>query len=99
MKNLGGHNFSYTRAVQRALEARGIPSEALVHRSFPADVAAECGYHPTFSLGSYDFPPGNGRVRDLRYVYAQSVVFADELQQALRERGNDEVALAFSHTV
>src|SRR6185436_9994091 len=84
MRNLGGHNFSYTRAVQSALERRGFSVTVLANKNLTGDVAKEFGYEPVFSFGAYDFPPGNGVLRDLQYVYAQSVVYSDELERAFK---------------
>jgi glycosyltransferase involved in cell wall biosynthesis len=98
MRNIGGHNFSYTRAVQSAFERRGFSVTVLANKNLPGDVAKEYGYDPVFSFGAYDFPPGNGVWRDLAYLYAQSVVYSDELEQAF-EQASDEYSIVFCHTV
>jgi glycosyltransferase involved in cell wall biosynthesis len=98
MRNLGGHNFSYTRSVQAALEKRGYGVTVLANKNLAGDVAKESGYHPVFSFGAYDFPPGNGVIRDLAYIYAQSVVYSDELEQAFKQTAT-EYSIVFCHTV
>ena len=98
MRNLGGHNFSYTRAVQSALEKRGFSVTVLANKNLAADVATEFGYEPTFSFGTYDYPPGNGVYRDLAYIYAQGVVYSDELEQVFKQ-ASKEYAIVFCHTV
>lgn len=99
MKNMGGHNFSYTRAVQSALEQKGFDVTVLANRSLSGDLVKATGYRPVFSFGAYDFPPGNGKLRDFGYLYAQSVIFSDELEQAFRRVVSDEPSLVFCHTV
>ena len=96
MRNLGGHNFSYTRAVQRALEARGIECRVLTHKALPVDLARSYAFKPTFTYGAYDFPPGQGWWSDLRSIYAQAKVFSMELAAAIDGEPYDFV---FSHTL
>src|SRR5713101_3645360 len=98
MRNLGGHNFSYTRAVEAALEERGFSVSVFANKNLAADLARTTGYKQVFSFGAYDFPPGNGPVRDLRYLYAQSIVYSDELEQAFSQT-EDDYAIIFCHTV
>ena len=98
MRNLGGHNFSYTRAVQAALEQRGLSVTVFANKNLTGELTKTTGYKPVFSFGAYDFPPGNGPLRDLRYLYAQSVVYSDELEQAFKE-APDEYSIVFCHTV
>ena len=98
MKHTGGHNFSYTRAVQAALESRGFAVDVLGNRSMSADLVQATGYRPTFSVGTYDYPPGGGRFRDLVYLYAQSVIFGEELWHGLRQVGVERYGLIFCHT-
>jgi len=99
LKHTGGHNFSYTRAVQAALESRGFAVDALGNRNMSADLIRTTGYRPTFSIGTYDYPPGSGRFRDLAYLYAQSVIFGDELWHGLRQVDAERCGLIFCHTV
>ena len=99
MRNVGGHNFSYTQAVQRAFQARGCAVDVLANRGLASDLAERHHFRPTFSCGTYDTPLGHGRWRDLVYVHAQGRVFDEELDHALRcvlERSPD---LVFCHTV
>jgi glycosyltransferase involved in cell wall biosynthesis len=96
MRSLSGHNFSYTQAVRQALVDRGAHVDVLVNRGFPSDLAAAHGLRPIFSCGAFDFAMGHGRIRDLAYVRAQSHVFAEELEHALRGADYD---LVFSHTL
>ena len=98
LRNLGGHNFSYTRAVQAALEQRGVSVTVFANKNLTGELTKTTGYEPVFSFGAYDFPPGNGPLRDLRYLYAQSVVYSDELEQAIKKVG-DEYSGVFCHTV
>ena len=46
MRNLGGHNYSYTRAVQSALEQRGFTVSVLVNKNLSADIVQATGYKP-----------------------------------------------------
>jgi len=99
MRTRGGHNFSYTRAVQRALEARGAAVDVFVNRGLASDMAEAHGFHPIFSCGAYDHPLGHGRVRDLVYLRAQSVVYTEELFHGLRCVLKREPDLVFCHTL
>jgi glycosyltransferase involved in cell wall biosynthesis len=99
LKHAGGHNFSYTRAVQAALESRGFAVDALGNRNMSTDLVQTTGYRPIFSVGTYDYPPGGGRFRDLAYLYAQSVIFGEELWHGLRQVGAERYGLIFCHTV
>lgn len=99
LKNLGGHNFSYTRAVQAALEQKGFDVTVLASRNLSGDLVKSAGYHPVFSFGAYDYPPGNGKLKDLGYLYAQSVIYSHELEAAFRNFVSDEPLLVFCHTV
>jgi len=99
LKHLGGHNFSYTKAVKLALEERGLSVTVFANKGLMENVAGASGYYPVFSLGSYDWPPGNGKVRDLMYIYAQSIVFSDELEHAFKRIVGDDCVLVLSHTV
>jgi glycosyltransferase involved in cell wall biosynthesis len=97
LRSLGGHNYTYTRSVARALEARGARVAVLANRGLGAALDGT-GFRPAFTSGAYDFPPGHGPLRDLLYVYAQSVVFAEELEHALA-RLPEPPDLVFSHTL
>lgn len=99
LRNLGGHNFSYTKAVQAALEQRGFTVTVFANKHLPGDLARDLGYHPIFSLGAYDYPPSNSAVRDLIHLYAQSIIYSDELQHALNSTNADDYGLVFCHTV
>lgn len=98
MKNLGGHNFSYTRAVQDALEEKGFKADVFASKLLSADLAKSSGYTPVFTNGAYDFPPYKGIKRDLTYIYAQSVIYAEELEQVLADKLS-EYSAVFCHTV
>jgi glycosyltransferase involved in cell wall biosynthesis len=99
MRNVGGHNFSYTRAVQKELEARGYGVDVLVHRSFPDELARTSGYQPTFEAGAYDFGPDSGLIAQMKFFRHRSRIFAAELSSALRELDANRYALLFSHTL
>ncbi len=99
LKNLGGHNLSYTRAVQAALEQKGFTVTVFANKSMAGELVKETGYHPVFSFGAYDYPLGNGKLRDLQYLYAQSHIYSQELEQAFKHLVQDEQALFFCHTV
>jgi glycosyltransferase involved in cell wall biosynthesis len=99
MRNMGGHNYSYTRAVQAAFVARGCSVNVLANRGLPSEVAEAAGFRPLFSCGAYDFPLGHGRVRDLIYLNAQSRVYAEELEHGLRTVLSRDPDLVFCHTV
>lgn len=99
LKNLGGHNFSYTRAVQSALERKGLAVTVFANRNLSGELAKTTGYHPVFSFGAYDYPLGIGKIRDIQYLYAQSVIYSQELEQAFKHLVKDEPALIFCHTI
>lgn len=99
LRNRGGHNLAYTRAVQAALEKRGVSVEVLANKNLTGELAEETHYRPYFSLGAFDFPPGNGPVRDLIYLYAQSVVYSYELEYAFKNLLDDDIDLIFCHTL
>src|SRR5262245_47084045 len=99
MRNAGGHNFSYTQAVEHSLASSGLIVDVLASRHLAPDLARESGYRPVFSIGAYDFAPGNGALRDLGYVVAQSVVFAAELERYLASVDRGSYAALFSHTL
>ncbi|HEX3151775.1 MAG TPA: glycosyltransferase, partial [Gemmataceae bacterium] len=61
--------------------------------------ADETGYCPTFTWGAYDFSPGRGFLRDLRFQRNQGAVFADELERATDHIGLEKFDLVFCHTV
>ena len=98
MKNLGGHNFSYTRAVQDALEQKGFEVDVFSNKLLPDDLAKSSGYKPVFTHGAYDFPPFKGIKRDLAHIYAQSIIYADELECELENKLSDYSAI-FCHTI
>ncbi len=95
LRGVAGHNLGYTRAVRGAFEARGAEVTVFAHRHLARELQGE-GYLPVFSVGAYEFPPGNGPWADLTYQYAQARIYADELRHALRDRSFD---LVFLHTV
>jgi glycosyltransferase involved in cell wall biosynthesis len=99
MRNLGGHNYSYTRAVQAAFVARGCSVNVLANRGLPSEVAEAAGFRPVFSCGAYDFPLGHGKARDLAYLRAQSRIYAEELEHGLRTVLSRDCDLVFCHTV
>ena len=97
LKGLSGHNLAYTNAVRSALESEGCPVEVLANKNLPSGLAGAEPYRRTFSLGAFDFPPGRGAMRNLTYLYAQSLIHAHELEAALETI--DEPAFVFCHTV
>ncbi len=99
MKNEGGHHFSYTRAMQGAFERRGVQVDVLANRHMDRNLAEASGYHGAFSFGTHDYPPGVGWWRDLVYLYAQSEIYAAELQQTLGRLGAAKYGLVFCHTI
>jgi glycosyltransferase involved in cell wall biosynthesis len=99
MRTLGGHNFTYTEAVRSAFVDRGHGVQVFVNRGLPADLAEAHGFRPVFSVGNYDAALGHGWVRDLAYVYAQSIVFAEDLEHAFRSLSPEVPDLIFSHTL
>jgi glycosyltransferase involved in cell wall biosynthesis len=98
LRNLGGHNFTYTRAVASELEARGYPVTVFANKNLPDELARACGYDPVLTFGAYDFAMGHGRFRDLRYLRAQAVIHADELEAAFRRIDLSAHGLVFCHT-
>jgi glycosyltransferase involved in cell wall biosynthesis len=97
LRGVTGHNFSYTRSVEEALRERGFEVAVFVHKHAQRELVRDLGYRAVFSLGTYDLPPGNGRWRDLAYLYAQSLIYADEMERALAEHAPFD--LVFCHTV
>ena len=98
MKNLGGHNFSYTRAVQDALADFGVETEVWANKSLQKDTAQEFGFRRVFSQGAYDFPPNKGIKDNLIYIYAQSVLYGNELARAFENKLSDYAGV-FCHTI
>jgi glycosyltransferase involved in cell wall biosynthesis len=99
LRNLGGHNYSYTRAVESELEARGHPVTVIANKGLPDDLAGAHGYEKALTFGAYDFALGQGRFRVLRYIGAQGLIHADELEAVSQRIGMDEYGLIFCHTV
>lgn len=99
MKNLGGHNFSYTRAVQSAFEQRGFAVTVFVNKQVAEDLVKATGYRPVFTFGAYDFPQGRGRVINLLRLYQQARVYRQELESALAPTATRDYSLIFCHTV
>lgn len=98
LKDVRGHNLSYTKAVASELQKRGIAVTVFANKNLNETLAKETGYQAIFSHGTYDNPPGNGVVRDLVYTYLQSGIYADELERALTVSGT-AFDLVFCHTV
>lgn len=98
MKNLGGHNFSYTRAVQNALAQKGYETDVLANKALPEELAQSSGYQPTFTYGAYDFPPPARIDRVLKYIHSQSDVYANELKNYFKNKLSDYAAV-FCHTI
>lgn len=98
MKNLGGHNFSYTRAVQNALAAKGFATDVLTNKSLPEELAQSAGYQPTFTYGAYDFPPPARIDRVVKHIHSQSDVYVAELQNFFKDKLSDYDAV-FCHTI
>lgn len=98
MQNLGGHNFSYTRAVEEALAEKGFETEVFANRKLSDELAKSSGYRPIFTQGAYDFPPFKGIRRDLPHIYAQSILYSNELEHILENNLSDYAAI-FCHTI
>jgi glycosyltransferase involved in cell wall biosynthesis len=98
MKNLGGHNFSYTRAVQNALAQKSFASDVLANKALPDELAQSSGYQPTFTYGAYDFPPPAGIGQVIKHINTQSEVYAGELAQFFENKLSDYAAV-FCHTI
>src|SRR6516225_7413100 len=99
LKNLGGHNYTYTNAVKNALLERGCDVDVFASRELGEDLAGASGFHRVFSYGAYDFPPGRSAFNDLTVLYERSAVYADDLQRALEQRAAKDFDLVFCHTV
>jgi glycosyltransferase involved in cell wall biosynthesis len=99
LRTFSGHNFTYTQAVVAAFRERGCSVQVLVNRGLPAGVARSHGLDPVFSLGAYDTAHGHGWVRDLAYVHAQGIVFAEDLEHAFRTTVAPDPELVLSHTL
>jgi glycosyltransferase involved in cell wall biosynthesis len=98
LKSMGGHNYTYTSLVRTALQNKGWSVDVLAHKALPRALAEAGSFTPVFSNGAYDFPCARGTVRNLLFVYAQSVIFHDELELAL-ELAPHCYDLIFSHTL
>jgi glycosyltransferase involved in cell wall biosynthesis len=99
LKNLGGHNYSYTNAVRTALSERGYDVDVFANRALEEGLARESGFRRVFSYGAYDFPPGKSRLNDLSVLYERSAVYADDLARAFEQHKTEDYALVFCHTV
>lgn len=99
LRGVIGHNYFYTQAVRRELEARGFEVTVFANKHASADFIKKTGFKPVFSLGTYDFIPLNGPLPDLAYLYLQSGIYAYELQAAMREINGENFDLVFCHTV
>src|SRR5262245_15725416 len=99
LKNLGGHNYSYTNAVKKALVDRGYRVQVFANRNLEDGLANASGFHRVFSYGAYDFPPGKSRLNDLRILYKRGAVYADDLEGALDRNGAEEYGMVFCHTL
>ena len=99
LRNLGGHNYSYTKAVKDALLERGCNVDVFASRRLEENLARASGFHRVFSYGAYDFPPGRSPLGDLTILYERSAIYADDLQGALEKGGAADYDLVFCHTV
>ncbi|GEM_PF-3389804 len=99
LRGVIGHNFFYTRTVQRELERRGFDVTVFINKQAPASLLDETNYKPIFSLGTYDIVPQNGKRDDLIYTYLQGGIYSYELQSAINTLENKNFDLTFFHTV
>jgi len=99
LRGVIGHNFFYTRTVQKELERRGFDVTVFVNKHAPGNLIDETGYKPIFSLGTYDIVPQNGKRDDLIYTYLQSGIYSYELKAAINNLENNNFDLTFFHTV
>lgn len=99
LRGIIGHNFFYTRVVQSELEKRGFDVTVFINKHAPADLIAETGYKPTFSIGTYDIIPNNGKRDDLIYTYLQSGIYAFDFKAEINKLENKNFDLIFFHTV
>lgn len=82
LRDIGGHNYTYTRLLETALSARGVETAVLAHAGL-ADSLRACGYRAVFSKGTYDFPYGRGPLHSLLKLWRQAGVYATELAAAI----------------
>jgi glycosyltransferase involved in cell wall biosynthesis len=99
LRDIGGHNYTYTRSVERELQARGFSVVVLAHRDLSKATLSETGYRPVFSKGRYDFPAGRTPLHALVNLWQQARVYANELRGALREIRPRSPELVFCHTL
>ncbi|MGZ3421884.1 MAG: glycosyltransferase [Polyangiales bacterium] len=99
LRHIGGHNFSYTQSVRRALVDRGVSVTVLANRALPPDLARAEGMLPTFSMGAYDVPLRPSLRRYVERTWAQSIIFAEELFGANERMRFDDFDFVLSHTV
>jgi glycosyltransferase involved in cell wall biosynthesis len=85
--------------VQRELERRGFAVAVFANKNLSRNLAKETGFAPVFSLGTYDFPPGNGHWSDLFFMYHESAIYRYELQSTLQKLAPSDFDLIFCHTV
>lgn len=97
LRGVPGHNLGYTRLVEDALRRRGFEVVVFANKNLAPQLVREFGYHPVFSLGTYDLAPGNGPWADLAYIYAQAFIYSQDLARALGGAGSFD--LTFCHTV
>lgn len=97
LRDIGGHNYSYTREVEAELKARGFSVEVLAHHLLPANLRGATGYRPVFSKGTYDFPYGVNALHSMVKMWSQAGVYADELRAELALSPSPRIV--FCHTL
>lgn len=83
LRDIGGHNYSYTQEVETELKGRGFCVDVLARRLLSEKVREETGYQPVFSKGTYDFPYGSNALYSLVKLWSQAGVYATELAAGL----------------
>lgn len=98
LRDIGGHNYSYTTAVGDEFERRGFGVEVLAHETLSMTLVSRAGYRAVFSRGTYDFPCGKNALHSLLKLWSQADVYASELNSALGF-GNPPPKVIFCHTL
>lgn len=99
LRGVIGHNFFYTRTVERELKRRGFDVTVFVNKHAPNDLINLTSYLPVFSLGTYDIVPENGKRDDFIYTYLQSGIYAYEMKAAINKLENKNFDMIFFHTI
>lgn len=98
LRDTGGHNYPYTRAVTSELHDRGFGVEVLANRLLSERLSAIPEYRAVFSKGTYDFPHGQSALHSLVNLWTMAKTYRAELDAAIG-RDDPSQRLFFCHTM